>query len=162
MVAHLEQPIEVSALWHLLPHRFPFLLVDRIIEMERGTRIVGLKNVTLNEPYLAQHGEGGKMTMPGLMIIEALAQTGAILLMTSQDSAELARATPRLVYFASLHNAEFRGIVRPGDQLRLEITVTHARGRLRKVHGSALVDGIIVCEGDLAAVLVDATAATGM
>ncbi|MFL5613040.1 MAG: 3-hydroxyacyl-ACP dehydratase FabZ [Gemmatimonadaceae bacterium] len=152
-----DQRIEIDALLRSLPHRYPFLLVDRIIEMERDVRITGVKNVTMDEPFFAAGSGSGEAAMPGLLIIEALAQTGAVLLMTSQAAQEQDAESTKLVYFASLHNAVFHGVVRPGDQLRLEITVTQARGRLRKVHGAALVDGTVVCEGDLAAVLVDRT-----
>jgi 3-hydroxyacyl-[acyl-carrier-protein] dehydratase len=137
----------------ILPHRYPFLLVDRILEIEPGVRAVGLKNVSRDEPCLAGHG-GGDAAMPGMLIIEALAQTGAVLLLMPQETGEPPTAN-KLVYFASLHNANFHGVVRAGDQLRLEVTVTHARGRLRKVHGTAFVDGTLVADGDLGAVVVD-------
>jgi beta-hydroxyacyl-ACP dehydratase FabZ len=141
--------MEVEDLLQLLPHRFPFLLVDRIVEMEAGVRISGVKNVTVDEPFFGSHGSGA-MIMPGLLIIEAMAQTGAVLLM-----AEQAPAKEKLVYFASLNHATWQGAVSPGDQLRLDITVTQARGRLRKVHGVALVGDTLICEADLAAVVVD-------
>ena len=144
-----EAPIEVDELLQLLPHRFPFLLVDRIVEMEAGVRISGLKNVTLDEPFFGTHA-GGAMIMPGLLIIEAMAQTGAVLLMVEQEPPKR-----KLVYFASLNHATWHGVVRPGDQLQLNITVTQARGRVRKVHGVALVRGTLICEADLAAVVVD-------
>jgi beta-hydroxyacyl-ACP dehydratase FabZ len=141
--------IDVDGLLQLLPHRYPFLLVDRILEIERGTRIRGLKNVTRDEPFFGTQA-GSDAVMPGLLIIEAMAQTGALLLLAEQKPTER-----KLVYFASLDNATWQGVVRPGDQLRLDIAVTQARGRLRKVHGVASVDGVAVCEADLAAVVVD-------
>ena len=146
--------MEVEDLLQLLPHRFPFLLVDRIVEMEAGVRISGVKNVTVDEPFFSSQGSG-EMIMPGLLIIEAMAQTGAVLLMVEQ-----AAAKQKLVYFASLDHATWQGAVRPGDQLRLEINVTQARGRLRKVHGVALVGDTVICEADLAAVVVDKKAAS--
>ena len=147
--------IEAEGLLQLLPHRFPFLLVDRVVEIVRGVRISGLKNVTFDEPFFGEHG-GGEMIMPGLYIIEALAQTGAVLLMVEQEPPQR-----KLVYFAALDHATWHGVVRPGDQLQLDITVTQARGRLRKVHGIALVRGVVVCEADLAAVVVDESPAAG-
>jgi beta-hydroxyacyl-ACP dehydratase FabZ len=141
--------IEAEGLLQLLPHRFPFLLIDRIVEMERGVRISGLKSVSLDEPFFGVHS-GSDVVMPGLLIIEAMAQTGAVLLMVEQEP-----PNRKLVYFASLNNATWHGVVRPGDELQLDITVTQARGRLRKVHGVALVRGVIICEADLAAVVMD-------
>jgi beta-hydroxyacyl-ACP dehydratase FabZ len=144
-----ERSIEIEELLELLPHRFPFLLVDRIVDMEPGVRITGVKNVTVDEPLFGRNAEGGLM-MPALLIIEAMAQTGAVLLMVEQAS-----ASQKLVYFAALNDATWQGTVRPGDQLRFDITVTQSRGRLRKVHGVAFVGDTRICEADLAAVVVD-------
>jgi beta-hydroxyacyl-ACP dehydratase FabZ len=141
--------LESDYLLQVLPHRYPFLLVDRIVEIEPGVRVTGLKNVSSDEAFFAGQ-EGRDAVMPGLLIIEAMAQTGAVLLMAGQDP-----PAARLVYFASLNDATWHGVVRPGDQLRISITVTHARGRLRKVHAFATVEDAVVCEADLAAVLVD-------
>ena len=141
--------IQIEELLQLLPHRFPFLLVDRIVDIEPAVRVTGVKSVTADEPFFAT-AEGQSLIMPGLLIIEALAQTGAVLLMAGQE-------TPRakLVYFAGVDGATWYGTVRPGDQLYLEITVTRVRGRLCRVHGLARVENNVVCEADLAAVLVD-------
>src|SRR5438105_11741796 len=147
MTSGRDRRIEVEDLLDLLPHRFPFLLVDRVVEMERGVRISALKNVTVDEPFFGVHGGGaggGEMTMPGLLIIEAMAQTGAVLLMVEQEP-----ANQKLVYFASLDHAIWHGVVRPGDQLQLDVTVTQARGRLRKVHAAASVGGVLICGADL-------------
>jgi beta-hydroxyacyl-ACP dehydratase FabZ len=144
-----ERSIQIQELLQLLPHRYPFLLVDRIVDMEPGVRISGIKDVTANEPLFGKNGGGG-LIMPALLIIEAMAQTGAVLLMI-----ENAPAPQKLVYFASVNEATWQGVVRPGDQLRLDITVTQARGRLRKVHGVAFVGDTLICEADLAAVVVD-------
>jgi 3-hydroxyacyl-[acyl-carrier-protein] dehydratase len=141
--------IEIEGLLRLLPHRYPFLLIDRVVDIEAGVRVTGLKNVTVNEPFFAGR-EGMALMMPGLLIIEAMAQTGAVLLMLSQESPH-----QKLVYFAGVDDARWEGTVRPGDQLRIEIAVTRARGRLSRVHGIARVEDTIVCEADLAAVLVD-------
>jgi 3-hydroxymyristoyl/3-hydroxydecanoyl-(acyl carrier protein) dehydratase len=110
---------------------------------------VALKNVTADEPFFAGHSPRNAV-MPGLLIVEALAQAGGVLLMASTaDSAE------KVVYFASLDNVRWHAPVAPGDQLRLEVSVTHARGRLRKVHATAFVGGTLVCEADMAAVVMN-------
>jgi len=147
-------PISIEEVMQLLPHRFPFLLVDKIVEMEPSVRITGLKLVTSDEEFLAR-GELGDVRMPDLLVVEALAQTGAVLLMHDRGAADA-----KLVYFAGLDHASWQGAVRPGDELRLEVIVTRARGRLCKVHGIARVGSAIVCEADLAAVLVDRDAHT--
>jgi len=149
MSAEHARSIEIQELLGLLPHRYPFLLVDRIIAMEPGVRISGVKDVTMDEPLFGRNGGGGPI-MPALLIIEAMAQTGAVLLMIEQES-----PGQKLVYFASVNDATWHGSVRPGDQLRIDITVTQSRGRLRKVHGVAFVGDTLICEADLAAVVVD-------
>ena len=141
--------IQIEELLQLLPHRFPFLLVDRIVDIEPAVRVTGVKSVTADEPFFAPL-EGPSLIMPGLLIIEALAQTGAVLLMVGQENPHA-----KLIYFAGVDRATWQGVVRPGDQLRLEITVTRVRGRLCRVHGVARVDNDVVCEADLAAVVVD-------
>jgi beta-hydroxyacyl-ACP dehydratase FabZ len=141
--------IDIERLMQLLPHRYPFLLVDRIIEIEPSVRITGLKNVGLDEPFFAG-ARARDARMPEMLVVEAMAQTGAVLMMIGGDPAHA-----KLVYFAGLDNVTWPGVVRPGDQLLLEIKVTHARGKLCKVHGVARVADSVVCEADLAAVLVD-------
>jgi beta-hydroxyacyl-ACP dehydratase FabZ len=141
--------IQIDRLIELLPHRFPFLLVDRIVEIEPSLRITGVKNVAFDEPFFAARG-ARDARMPEMLIVEAMAQTGAVLLMIGADP-----ASEKLVYFAALDHASWHGSVRPGDELLLEITVTRARGRLCKVHGVARVQETVVCEADLAAVVVD-------
>ena len=145
--------IQIEELLQLLPHRFPFLLLDRIVHIEPAVRITGVKSVTSDEPFFATM-EGQSLIMPGLLIIEALAQTGAVLLMVGQETPHA-----KLVYFAGVDAATWHGVVRAGDQLHLEITVTRARGRLCRVHGIARVENDVVCEADLAAVVVDREAA---
>ena len=149
MTSDHERSIASESLLTILPHRFPFLLVDRIVEIERGVRIVGLKNVTTDEPFFNADNHMG-MTLPALLIVEALAQTAAVLLMVECEPSE-----GNIAYFAGLDRVVWPGTVRAGDQLRLEIAVTHSRGRLRKVRGVASVDGVTVCEADLAAVVVN-------
>ena len=152
-MAEEARAILIEELLQLLPHRFPFLLVDRIVDIEPGVRVTGVKTVTADEPFLAT-AEGQSLIMPGLLIIEALAQTGAVLLMAGQETPHT-----KLVYFAGVDGATWHGAVRPGDQLHLEITVTRVRGKMCRVHGLARVEHDVVCEADLAAVLVDREAA---
>jgi len=132
-----------------LPHRYPFLLVDRILEHEPGKRIVGLKNVTINEPFFQGHFPGHPI-MPGVLIVECMAQVGGLLMLTDVgDAAQL------VMYFTSLDNVKWRKPVKPGDQLRLEIDMVQRRGRMCKIHGVARVDGEIVCEADMGAMVRD-------
>jgi beta-hydroxyacyl-ACP dehydratase FabZ len=141
--------LDLDGILGVLPHRYPFLFVDTVLELERGRRIVAVKNVSANEPFFANPGPG-HWTMPGLLIVEALAQAGAILLLADQ-----APGTNRVAYFASLDNVHWPAAVCPGDQIRLELSVARQRGRLHKVHGRALVGNTLVCEADLGAVVVD-------
>ena len=140
----------IDRVLELLPHRYPFLLVDRILEWEPGKRIVGLKNVTMNEPFFVGHFPG-KPVMPGVLIIECMAQVGGILMLHS------AGADPRdkLVYFTSIESAKFRKPVVPGDQLRLEAEVIESKMRICKIQAKAYVDGQRVAEGVLMSTLVD-------
>jgi UDP-3-O-[3-hydroxymyristoyl] N-acetylglucosamine deacetylase/3-hydroxyacyl-[acyl-carrier-protein] dehydratase len=132
-----------------LPHRYPMLLVDRIIEVQGRERIVGIKNVTFNEPFFQGHFPGHPV-MPGVLIIEAMAQTGGMLLMGSVDDPET-----KVVYFMSLDNVKFRRPVVPGDQLRFELDVLQFRGRNCRIRGVAYVDGQPVAEAEMAARLMD-------
>ncbi|MGK7346556.1 MAG: 3-hydroxyacyl-ACP dehydratase FabZ [Candidatus Nitrospinota bacterium M3_3B_026] len=132
-----------------IPHRSPFLLVDRIIEIESGERAVGIKNVTGTENFFPGHFPG-QPVMPGVLIIEALAQTAAVLAMYSSEKDQ-----GKLVYFAAIDNARFKRLVRPGDTLRLEVDVEKARSRMWKVKARALVEGEPVCEADLTAMVTD-------
>ena len=137
--------IEIQA---ILPHRYPFLLVDRIEDLEVGKRVIGLKNVTINEPFFQGHFPG-RPIMPGVLIIEAMAQVGGMLLMGIIDGAE------QVVYFMSLDNVKWRKPVKPGDQLIFELEVTQIRGSVCKLRGLAKVDGDVVCEADMAAMVRD-------
>ena len=139
----------IDDIMKVLPHRYPFLLVDRILEMEERKRIVGLKNVTINEPFFQGHFPGHPI-MPGVLIIEAMAQVGGVMLLGTMTDPE-----SKVVYFMSLDNVKFRKPVRPGDQLRFELDMTHIRGPVCKMHGVALVDGDIVAEADMAAMVRD-------
>lgn len=139
----------IEDIMKVLPHRYPFLLVDRILELEAGKRVVGIKNVTINEPFFAGHFPGHPI-MPGVLIIEAMAQVGGMLLMGSIDVPE-----SKVVYFISLDNVKWRKPVRPGDQLRFELDVVQLRGAVCKMRGIAKVEGEVVAEADMAAMLRD-------
>lgn len=134
--------LDAQQIQALIPHRYPFLLVDRIVAVEPGKRVVGLKHVSMAEPYLQGHFPNYPV-MPGVLIVEALAQTGAVLVMHDPANAG------KMPYFARIDNCRFRQQVRPGDTLRLEVEVTSARGPVGKAHARALVDGKLACEADL-------------
>lgn len=139
----------IEDIMQVLPHRYPFLLVDRILDIEDGKRIVGIKNVTINEPFFQGHFPGHPI-MPGVLIVESMAQVGGMLLMRS-----IADPTTKVVYFMSLDNIKFRRPVRPGDQLRLELEVVQRRGMTCRMRGVATVDGLVVAEAEMAAVVRD-------
>ncbi len=139
----------VEDIMQILPHRYPFLLVDRILEIDEGKRIVGLKNVTINEPFFQGHFPGHPI-MPGVLIIESMAQVGGMLLMRTIDD-----PASKVVYFMSLDNIKFRRPVRPGDQLRLELEVTQLRGATCRMRGVATVDGQVATEAEMAAMIRD-------
>jgi 3-hydroxyacyl-[acyl-carrier-protein] dehydratase len=135
--------LDATQIQALIPHRYPFLLVDRIVELEPGKRAVGLKHVSVEtDSYLQGHFPTYPV-MPGVLIVEALAQTGAVLVM--QDPANAGK----LPFFARIDNCRFRQQVRPGDTLRLEVTVTSFRGPVGKAHARALVGSTVACEADL-------------
>ncbi len=140
--------IEINEIMAYLPHRYPFLLVDRIEELEKEVSIVGIKNVTANEEFFQGHFPGNPI-MPGVLIIEAMAQAAGILALKS-----MGRATSR-IYFMSIEKAKFRKPVVPGDRLRLEINVIKRRGNVWKLAGKALVDGKVVSEAEISAMISD-------
>ena len=142
--------IEIKQIMNILPHAYPFLLVDRIIEVEPGKRIVGIKNVTYNEPFFPGHFPGHPI-MPGVLIVEAMAQTAGVLVFSSLPQEQL--KTP--VYFLGIDNVRFRKPVVPGDQLRLELEITKHRQSIWGFKGKALVDGNLVAEAELLAMLGD-------
>jgi 3-hydroxyacyl-[acyl-carrier-protein] dehydratase len=137
----------------ILPHRYPFLLVDRIEELEVGKRVVGIKNVTINEPFFQGHFPG-RPIMPGVLIIEAMAQVGGVLAFKSAN-----QAGTKLVYFMGIEKAKFRKPVTPGDQLRFVVDVLRARHPYWKMRGEAFVDDTLVCEAELMAMITDGSAA---
>ncbi|GAC1685080.1 MAG: 3-hydroxyacyl-ACP dehydratase FabZ [Gemmatimonadaceae bacterium] len=139
----------IDEIMKVLPHRYPFLLVDRILEVEPGKRVVGIKNVTINEPFFQGHFPGHPI-MPGVLIIESMAQVGGVLLIGAIEN-----HADKVVYFMSLDNVKFRRPVRPGDQLRIELDMQQTRGRVARMRGVARVDGEVVCEADMAAMVRD-------
>jgi UDP-3-O-[3-hydroxymyristoyl] N-acetylglucosamine deacetylase / 3-hydroxyacyl-[acyl-carrier-protein] dehydratase len=140
--------IEIDEIMKVLAHRYPFLLVDRILELTEK-RVVGLKNVTINEPFFQGHFPGHPI-MPGVLIIEAMAQVGGMLLMGSVPNPE-----NKVVYFTSLNNVKWRRPVKPGDQIRFELDLLQVRGMMCKMSGVAKVDGQVVCEAEMGAVVRD-------
>ena len=143
--------LDINQIRQILPHRYPMLLVDRIVEMD-ADRIVGIKNVTGNEPFFAGHFPDYPV-MPGVLIIEALAQTAGVLILHSIPD----RAN-KLVFLVSVDNARFRRPVVPGDQLHLEMTVIKRKGTVAKMAGRAMVDGKVVSEAEMMCSLQDKVA----
>jgi len=143
--------IGIQEIMDILPHRYPFLLIDRILEMEMGKRAVGIKNVTMNEPFFQGHFPGHPI-MPGVLILEAMAQAGGVLAM---KSVPLDQVKSKVIYFMSIDKAKFRKPVVPGDQLRLEIDVIKQRSNIMSLRAQALVSGAVVAEAELMAMIVD-------
>ncbi len=141
--------MDVQSIMQVLPHRYPFLLVDRIIEIEPGERIVGIKNVTINEPFFQGHFPGHPI-MPGVLIVEAMAQVGGMLLMDNFEDRDA-----KVVYFMSIDGVRFRRPVLPGDQIRFELEMLQFRGATCRMRGEAFVDGQLVCEAEMMAKVVD-------
>ncbi|HTY63597.1 MAG TPA: 3-hydroxyacyl-ACP dehydratase FabZ [Acidobacteriota bacterium] len=133
----------------VLPQRYPFLLVDRILETDGSTHMVGLKNVTINEPFFRGHFPEHPV-MPGVLLVEALAQVGVVLLLLADQDRD-----NKLVYFSAIDKCRFRQPVIPGDQLKMEVTVLKKRDRYYKMKGEAFVDGNIVVEAELSCSVVD-------
>jgi UDP-3-O-[3-hydroxymyristoyl] N-acetylglucosamine deacetylase/3-hydroxyacyl-[acyl-carrier-protein] dehydratase len=139
----------IEDIMKVLPHRYPFLLVDRIVELDSGKRVVGVKNVTINEPFFAGHFPGHPI-MPGVLIIEAMAQVGGVLLLGAVPNPET-----KVVYFTSLNNVKWRRPVKPGDQLRFELDMVQVRGTMCRMKGVAKVDGEVVAEAEMGAMVRD-------
>src|SRR5437868_14494277 len=150
-----EQPVtekrtlDITEIQAILPHRYPFLLIDRVIEIERKKRIVALKNVTANEPHFAGHFPGYPI-MPGVLIVEAIAQAGGALLLT-----EIPDREHKLMVFTGIERAKFRRPVTPGDQVRFEVEVIVWRSNAVKLQGMAYVDGKLACEAVISCALVN-------
>jgi len=143
--------MDIGRIMDVLPHRYPFLLVDRIVEVEGDKRIVGIKNVTINEPFFQGHFPGHPI-MPGVLIIEAMAQVGGMLLLTHFEAQNV---EDKVVYFMSLDNVKFRRPVLPGDQIRFELEMIAFRGKTCRMKGVGFVDGQVVAEAEMMAVVVD-------
>jgi 3-hydroxyacyl-[acyl-carrier-protein] dehydratase len=141
----VQLPIDVKGIMEILPHRYPFLLVDRIIELEKGRSITGIKNVTMNEPFFQGHFPG-EPVMPGVLILEAMAQVGSILACLSDPE-----MMGRLAFFAGVDKARFRRVVRPGDQLVLRLEMIKQKGKVIKMAGQAYVDEQLATEAELMA-----------
>jgi 3-hydroxyacyl-[acyl-carrier-protein] dehydratase len=135
--------LDIQEILGLLPHRYPFLLIDRIVEFERTKRLVAIKNVTINEPFFQGHFPDYPI-MPGVLVVEAMAQAGGIIMMY-----ELEDRTSKLVVFTGIERAKFRRPITPGDQIRIEVEVLSFRMRAGRIHGRALVDGKLACEATL-------------
>jgi 3-hydroxyacyl-[acyl-carrier-protein] dehydratase len=139
-------PLESADIMQILPHRYPFLMVDRIVELEPGVRAVGIKNVTANEPQFTGHFPG-RPIMPGVLMVEALAQTAGVAVLTLDEY------RGKLGLFAGIDDTRFRRLVQPGDILRLEVTVEKLRGMFGRVRGLASVDGEPAVEGTLSIII---------
>ena len=154
-----RQVLEITDIMSILPHRYPFLLIDRLIEIERKKRIVAIKNVTINEPFFAGHFPSYPI-MPGVLIIESIAQAGGALLLT-----EVEDRTDKVMVFTGIERAKFRKPVSPGDQLRIEVEVQGWRVIPRmiaaKMHGVAFVAGKRVAEATVSCQLIDNSRARG-
>lgn len=139
--------LDINVIQKILPHRYPFLLVDRLIEVAEK-RVVGIKNVTINEPFFQGHFPGHPI-MPGVLILEAMAQVGGVAALTTKENAG------KLAYFLSINNAKFRKPVVPGDQLRIEVDLVRAKMGIIQTHGVAKVDGVVATEADMMFAFVD-------
>jgi 3-hydroxyacyl-[acyl-carrier-protein] dehydratase len=142
--------MDIVEIMAILPHRYPFLLIDRVIEMERKTRIVAIKNVTMNEPHFTGHFPGDPV-MPAVLQVEAMAQAGGALLLTEFSAEE---RESKLMMFTGIEAAKFRRPVTPGDQLRIEVTVLNWRSTMVKLKGAVTVEGKLVSEATFTAALV--------
>ncbi len=142
--------IDIHRIVEMIPHRYPFLLVDKLVDVDPGESAVGIKNVTANEPFFQGHFPE-RPVMPGVLIIEAMAQTAAVIVVASLGGS----AEGKLVYFMTIENARFRKPVEPGDQLRLVCRKERQRGNVWKFAGEAKVDGVVVAEATYTAMIMD-------
>ena len=148
----METLLDSRAIQELLPHRYPFLLVDRIIELVPRERVVGIKQVSINEPFFQGHFPGAAV-MPGVLVVEALAQVGAVLALR-----EIEDRDSKLVLFTGIREARFRRPVVPGDTLRLEVTALRIGSKVQRMRGEAKVEGQLVADADIMSVIADRTA----
>ncbi|MFZ3589027.1 3-hydroxyacyl-ACP dehydratase FabZ [Bacillus sp. DJP31] len=134
--------LDINQIKEIIPHRYPFLLIDKILEIEEGKRAVGIKNVTANEPFFAGHFPDYPV-MPGVLIVEALAQVGAVAMLKQEAN------RGRLAFFTGIDNCRFKKQVKPGDQLRLEVEIIRVKGPIGKGKAIATIDGELVCEAEI-------------
>ena len=139
----LALPLDYAAIERILPHRYPFLLVDRVVEFEPDQRIVGVKNVSINERYLAPPVNGGRPVLPSTILTEAIAQVGAILILSKPINRD------RLIYFMGIERVRYRGSVYPGDVVEIEALVKRLRSRMGLLTGRARVGGRVVAHGTM-------------
>jgi 3-hydroxyacyl-[acyl-carrier-protein] dehydratase len=144
-----KMELDIKGIMEYLPHRYPFLLVDRVLEVEKNKRLVAIKNVSINENYFQGHFPSAPI-MPGVLVVEALAQAAGILATVSLDMKGIGG-----IYFMSMNNTKFRSPVVPGDQLTLEVEVMQCRRNVWKIHGRALVGEKLCTEGDFTAMVTD-------
>jgi len=145
--------VDVARIMHAIPHRYPFLMIDRVVDVVRDRSAVGIKNVSINEHFFQGHFPGHPV-MPGVLIIESMAQTAAVLVVETLGE----EAAGKVVYFMSVEGAKFRRPVVPGDQVRVHVTKERNRGNVWKFHAVARVDGVSVAEATYAAMIMDKTA----
>lgn len=141
-MSETNQILDINQIQEIIPHRYPFLLVDKIVELEEGKRAVGIKNVTMNEPFFQGHFPKYPV-MPGVLIVEALAQVGAVAILKMEEN------RGRLAFFAGIDGVRFRGQVVPGDTLTLSLEITRLKGSIGKGNAVAKVGDKVVCEGEL-------------
>ena len=142
--------MDVARIMHAIPHRYPMLMIDRVIDIVLARSAVGIKNVSVNEPFFQGHFPSHPV-MPGVLIIESMAQTAAVLVVETLGP----ESAGKLVYFMTIDNAKFRRPVVPGDQLRLHVVKERSRGNVWKFHGTGTVEGVSVAEATFAAMIMD-------
>jgi 3-hydroxyacyl-[acyl-carrier-protein] dehydratase len=151
--ARTVEVVDILRIMHDIPHRYPFLLLDRVVDVVLNTSAIGVKNVSVNEPFFAGHFPNHPV-MPGVLIIESMAQTAAVLVVETLGP----EAAGKVVYFMSIEGAKFRRPVVPGDQLRIHVTKERNRGNVWKFQAAAKVEGVVVAEATYAAMIMDRAA----